>query len=114
MKNCDRQKIRKHNEIKVSDKSVTLDISSKFDILEKIKITSSESKGKLERSGKGLVTAMDFKTKLRSPKYKKARYAFGNVSEKGLLKIIKEFEKIGKLPMRKRCPNMNPLQVIFI
>ena len=50
---------------------------------------SSESKEKLERSGKGWVTALDFKTKLSSPKYKKARYAIGNVSEKDLLKIIK-------------------------
>ena len=62
-----------------------------------MKITSSESKEKLERSGKGLVTALIFKTKVRSPKYKKARYAIGNVSEKDLSRINKEFEKIGKL-----------------
>ena len=55
-------------EIKGSDKSVTLDISSKFDSINKIKTTSSESKGKLERSGKGLVTAMDFNTKVRFAK----------------------------------------------
>ena len=53
--------------------------------------TSSESEEKLERSGKRLVTALDLKTKERSPKYKKARYAIGNVSEKDLSKIIKEF-----------------------
>ena len=64
--------------------------------------TYSESKGRLEKSGKGLVTALDFKTKVRSQKYKKARYAIGNVSEKDLLKIIKEFEKIGKLPYEKK------------
>ena len=47
MKNCGRCKVRKHKEIKGSDKSITLEISSKFDSLNKIKTTSSESKGKL-------------------------------------------------------------------
>ena len=98
MKHFSRLKVRKHKEIKGSDKIVTLDISAKFDNLNKMETTSSESKGKLERSGKGLVNAMDFKTKVRSPKYKKARYAIGNVSKKYLWKIIKEFDKNGKLP----------------
>ena len=88
----------KHKEIRGSDKYVTLDLSSKFDSLDKIKITSSESKGKLERSGNGLITSLSFKTKARSQKYKKARYAIGNVSEKDISKIIKKFEKIEKLP----------------
>ena len=52
----------------------------------------------MEGSVKGLVTALAFKTKVRSPKYKKARYAIGNFSEKDLSKIIKDFEKVGKLP----------------
>ena len=107
MKNCGRCKVSKHKEIKGSDKIVTLDISSKFDSLNKMKTTSSDSKVKLERSGKGLVAALDFKTKVRSQKFKKARYAIVNVSEKDLLKIIKEFEKIGKLLMRRRGPNMS-------
>ena len=47
MKNCGRLNIRKHKEIKVIDKYVTLGISLKFDSLDKMKITSSESKGKL-------------------------------------------------------------------
>ena len=51
-----------------------------------------------------MVTALDFKTKVRSPKYKKARYAIGNLNEKDLSKIIKEFEKIRKLPNEKRIP----------
>ena len=46
MKNCGPQNVRKDKDIKVSDKYVTLKISSKFDSLEKMKITSSESKGK--------------------------------------------------------------------
>ena len=93
MKNCGRRKVRKHKEIRGSDKIVTLDISAKFDSLNKMENTSSESKGELERSGKRLVTALAFKTKVRSSKYKKARYAIGNFSEKDLSKIIKKFEK---------------------
>ena len=104
MKNCGHRNVRKHKEIRGSDKYVTLDISSKFDSLEKIKITSSESKGKLEISGKGLITSLAFKTKARPQKYKKARYAIGNVSEKDISKIIKEFEKIEIPPYRKKRP----------
>ena len=68
MKNCGRRKDRKHKEIKDSDKIATLDISAKFDSLNNMETTSSESKEKLERPGKGLVTALAFKTKVRSPK----------------------------------------------
>ena len=75
MKNCGRRKVRKHKEIKGSGKCVTLNISEKFDSLNKRETTSSESKEKLERSGEGLVTALDLKTKARLEKYKKARYA---------------------------------------
>ena len=68
MKNCGRRKVRKHKDIKGSYKIVTLNFSEKFDSLNKKKTTSSESKGKLGRSGKGLVTALAFKTKVRSQK----------------------------------------------
>ena len=44
MKNCGRRNVRKHREIKGSDKYVTLDISLNFDSLDKMKITSSYSK----------------------------------------------------------------------
>ena len=47
MKNCGRLKVRKHKEIKGSDKCVTLNVSAKFDSLNNMKTTSSESKGKL-------------------------------------------------------------------
>ena len=70
MKNCGRHNVRKHKEITGSNKYVTLDISSKFESLDKMKITSSESKEKLERSGKGLITSLGFKTKARSKNYK--------------------------------------------
>ena len=70
-----------------------LKISEKFDDLDKMETTSSESKVKMEGSVKWLVTALALKTKARSKKYKKARYAIGNVSMKDLSKKIKEFEK---------------------
>ena len=78
MENYGHRIVRKHKEIRVSDKYVTLEISSKFDSLNKMKITSSESKEKLERSGKGLITSLGFKAEVRPQKYKKLRYAIGN------------------------------------
>ena len=71
MKSFGCHKVRKHKEIKDSDKYVTLDVSSKFESLEKMKTTISESKGKSERSGKGLVASLGFNTKVRSQQYKK-------------------------------------------
>ena len=65
MKHCGSRTVRKHKEIKVSDKYVTLYISLKFDSPDKMKITSSESKEKRERSGKGLITSLGFKSKVR-------------------------------------------------
>ena len=91
-KNCGRSNVRKHKEIKGSDNYVTLDISLKFDKMDKMKITSSESKEKLERSGKGFITSLGFKAKVRPHKYKEARYAIVNVSKKYLSKIIREFD----------------------
>ena len=113
MKICGRHKVRKHKEIKVRDRYVTLDISSRFDSLDNMKTKSSKSKGKLESSGKGLVTSLAFKTKVRLKKYKEARYAIRNVSEKELSKIIKEFEKIGKLPYEKKRTKHEPIDSYF-
>ena len=91
MKNCGRRNVRKHREIKVSYKYVALDISLKFESLDKMKITSSESKEKLEISVNGLITSLGFKAKVRPHKYKKARYAIINVSKKELSEIIRKF-----------------------
>ena len=77
MKNCGQRNVRKHKEIKGSDKCVTLNIyeilniSEKFDDLNKMETTSSESKVELEGSGKGLVTALALKTKARSKNTKR-------------------------------------------
>ena len=93
MKFCGCRNVKKQKEIKVSDTYVTLGISLKFDSMDKIRITSWESKVKLEISGKVLITYLGFKTKVRPHKYKKSRYAIRNVSKKDLSKIIRDFEK---------------------
>ena len=46
MENCGRRNVKKHKEIRGSDKYVTLDTSPKFDNMDKMKIISSKSKGK--------------------------------------------------------------------
>ena len=99
MKTFCRRKVRKHKEIKVSDKCVTLNISENFDSLNKMETTSSESKVELGISGKGLLTALAIKTKARSKIYKKARYAIGNVRMKDLSNKIKEFEQLSRYLM---------------
>ena len=111
MKICGRRKVRKHKGIKGSYKIVILNVSAKFKSLNKMETTSSESKGKLGRSGKGLVTALAINTKVRSQIYKYARYAIGNVSKKYLSKIIKEFDKIVKVHY---VPNMSQLPATII
>ena len=104
MKNCGRHNVRKHREIKGSDKYVTLDISLKCDSIDKVKTTSLESKEKFGRSGKGLISSLGLKAKVRPHKYKKSRYAIENVSKKDLSKIIREFQKFDKLPNEKKRP----------
>ena len=49
----------------------TLKFSEKFDNLDKMETTSSESKVKMEGSGKWLVTALALKTKVRSKNIKR-------------------------------------------
>ena len=77
MRNCGQRNVRKHKEIKGSDKCVTLNmydilkISEKFDDLDKMETTSSESKVKMEVSGKWLVTALALNTKARSKNIKR-------------------------------------------
>ena len=72
MQNCGRQNVRKHREIKGSDKYVTLDIYLKFGTLDKMIITSSDPKDNMVISVKGLITSMGLKAKARPNKYKKA------------------------------------------
>ena len=60
-----------------------------------------------------MITSLGFKTKARLEKYKKARYAIGNVSEKDISKIVKEFEKIEKLPYEKKRLKHEPTDSYF-
>ena len=83
MKNCGRINVRKQREIKVSDKYVTLDISLKFGSLNKMGITSSETKDNLVRPGMGLITSLCLKAKARSKINKKARYAIHKCQYEG-------------------------------
>ena len=68
MKNCGHCNVRKHRYIKDSDKYITLDILLKFVSLENTRITSSEPKDNIGRSGKGLITSLGLKAKARPKK----------------------------------------------
>ena len=60
-----------------------------------------------------MITSLGFKTKARSKKYKKARYAIGNVSKRDISKIIQEFEKIEKVPYEKKRTKNEPTDSYF-
>ena len=115
MRNCGKRNFRKHREIKESDERVTyenmyeiLKFSELVGNLDKMETTSSESKVKMEGSGKWLVTALALKTKTRSTKYKMARYDIGNVSMKDLVNKIIEFEEFVRVPHFKKEPKHEP------
>ena len=61
MKNCDLQNVREHRDIKGSDKYVTLEISLKFDSLDKMRIIYSDSEDTFIQSGKGLINSLGIK-----------------------------------------------------
>ena len=82
MKNCGRRNVRKHREIKGSDKYVTLEISLKFVSLDKMRITSSEPKYNLGRSGKGLITSLGLKSKSRPKQVKNRAKASPNQGQR--------------------------------
>ena len=113
MKNCGRLNVSKHIEIKGSDTYITLDIFLKFGSMDKMRISYSEPKDNLGRSGKGLITSLGLKAKSRPKKYKKARYAIGNVSMKNLLNIIGDFEKLPDKIYESRKPKHEPTHSYF-
>ena len=84
IKFCVRCNVRKHIEIKGSDKYVTLEILLKTFSLDKMIITSSEPKDNLGGSGEGLITYLGPKAKVRPKKCKNVMYDIGNVSKKDL------------------------------
>ena len=73
-----------------------------------MKIKSSESQTKLEISGRGLITSLGFKAKVRPHKYKKGKDAIGNVSKKDLSKTIREFEELPYESYDKKRPEHEP------
>ena len=78
MKNCGRQNVRKHIEIKNGENYITLDIYLNFSSLDNMKIFSSEQKDYLGIPGKGFLTYLGLKTIRRSKKKKKSRFAITN------------------------------------
>ena len=60
-----------------------------------------------------MINSLGFKAKVRPQKYKKARYAIGNISQKDLSKIIREFEKFEKLTYEKKRPKHEPTDRYF-
>ena len=111
MKNCGRRNVRKHREVKGSDKYVTLGVSLKIDCLDNMRITSSESKGKLERSGKGLITSLGFKSKVTQKKRQ------GMPSEMSVRRtfrrLLRSLRNLRNYLLRKRGPKMSLLTVTF-
>ena len=83
MKSFGCHKVRKHKEIKGGDKIVTVNVSAKFDSLNNTKTTSSESKGKLGGSEKGLVTNLAFKTKVGFKKIQKGKVCHRKCQQEG-------------------------------
>ena len=76
MKICGRRNIRKHKDINVGDKYVTLDISLKFDKLDKMRITSSELKGKIGKIRKGVDYLSGFQGQSKAPQIQKGKVCY--------------------------------------
>ena len=90
MKNYDRRKVRKHKKIKGSDNIVTFNVLAKFDSLNKMETTSSESEEKLGRSGKGLATTLALKTKARFAKIHRGKVCHLKCQYKGPLEYYQK------------------------
>ena len=75
-----RHNIRKHKEINNTEQYIALDISLEIGNMENMKITTSEPKYYLGRSGKGLITSLGIKTIRSLNKIKNSRFAITEVS----------------------------------
>ena len=113
MKNCGGRKVRKHKEIKVvTSTSPWTSHQSRQSGQDENHIFMVKRKiGKI-RKGVGYLSGFQDQSKVLQ-KCKKARYAIGNVSKKDLSKIIKEFEKIEKIPYEKKRPQHEPTDRYF-
>ena len=115
MKNCGRRNIRKHKEIKVIDKYVTLDISLKFDSLEKMKITSSESKGKCGKIRKGVDYLSGFQDQSKIAKIQKRQGMPSEMSvRRTFLRLLGSLRNLRSYLLRRRDPNMSLPTATFI
>ena len=112
-KNCGCRSVRKKREIRGSDKYVTLDISLKFDSLYKMKIKSSESKEKLERSGKGLTTSLGLKAKVRPHNLKRQGMPSEMLVRKTFRRILRSLRNYLMKVMGERGQNMRKLTANF-
>ena len=65
------------------------------------------------RSGKGFINSLGFKANARPHKYKKSRYAIRNISEKDLLKIIRDFENFPYESYEKKRLKHDPTDRYF-
>ena len=81
--------------------------------LDKMRITYSEPKDDLEKSGKGLITSLGIKVETRQKRYKKARHAIENFSKKYMSNIIREFEKLPYKNDEKKRPKHDPTDSYF-
>ena len=113
MKCSGRRNVGRYREIKGSYKYVTLDISLKFDSLEKMKITSSGSKEKLERLGKGLIISLGIKAKVRRHKYKNQRMPLEMSVRRLFQRLLGSLINCLTEVMRRRGPNMSLITVTF-
>ena len=84
-----RQNVNKNIYIRDSVKYITLDTLLEFVSMDKTRITSSETKDNLARSGKKLITSLGLNNNVRSKKHKKAGYTITDVSMKDLSNITR-------------------------
>ena len=89
MKKCGFRNVRKHKNIKDSDKYIILDILLNFGSLDKMRITSSNQKYNLGISGKGLITSLGLKSKAGPKKYKKGKVCHHKCQYEGPFKDYK-------------------------
>ena len=78
-----------NREINNGEKYITLDISLKLGILDKMKVASADPKDYFGISGKGLITSLGIKTNVSSNKNKKSSHTITNVRMNNISKIIK-------------------------
>ena len=88
-------------------------ISLNFGSLDKMKITYSEPKDNLGRSGKRFITSLGIKSTARINKYKNSRYVIVNFSMKDLSKIIREFDKFPYKSYERSRTNHEPTDSYF-